>query len=173
MFGKTRRIMFLALLASVLAISTAATALAQQNPTMTIVASLHGTTSLAPGTHALSYLEQFNITAIPDDGYKLSYWILDGTIYVGNENPFILTNDKDHNLQAIFTIGSSQTQGQTLNPTSAPDQYQTTEISPDQTTSTTGEPSQMSFTIPAIGAVLIICIVVSGLIIRKVKRKPA
>jgi hypothetical protein len=188
MFKKTQQIIFLALLVSGLAIS-ATNVLAQQNPTLTILPSLHGATNLSQGTHSFQYLAQFNVTATPDEGYKLSCWILDGTIYIGPENPIILTNDRDHTLQAIFTLPTAGPQIQTSSPTSTPEgststpaspnstptsQHQTGNVTPTLPTSTpTKSASKMSLTIPIIGVAVILCIVVIGLIVSKVKRKPA
>jgi len=41
------------------------------------------------------------VHAFPEEGWVLGYWVLDGT-NVGNENPYTVTMDADHSLEAIF-----------------------------------------------------------------------
>jgi hypothetical protein len=187
---KMQVILFLALLVSVLAASTAS-AMATWTTSLTIAPSLHGQTNPTNGTTTVNFLDQINVTATPDSGYKLSYWILDGTIYLAN-NPFVLNADKDHTLQPIFALVTSQNEPETT-ATTTPSQTQTVtpaptisasttqtttpqptnHISPTQSTSTpTPQPTQNSMTIPVAVAVVILCIAVSGLVITKVKHKP-
>jgi hypothetical protein len=172
---KTKAILFFALLVSVLAVSTAS-AMASWTTSITIASSLHGTTNPTNGTSTVNFLDQINVTAIPDSGYELNYWILDDTIYLPN-NPLVLMADKDHTIQPIFK--SSTTQSESA-PTASASTAETTTprptdyIYPTQSTSApTQQASQNSMTIPIAVAVVILCIVMSGLVISKVKHKPS
>jgi hypothetical protein len=70
--------------------------------TLTITSTTGGTTNPAPGTY--TYAEGMSVTvrAIPDTGYILDHWELDGD-NVGNPNPIQVTMDADHTLHAVFT----------------------------------------------------------------------
>jgi len=61
-----------------------------------------GTTDPAPGTHFdIPEDELYPVTAIPDSGWTLSHWLLNGTD-VGSSNPYTLVMDEDYNLTAVF-----------------------------------------------------------------------
>ena len=69
---------------------------------LTISISGIGTTSPSAGVH--NYLEDtdVDVTAYAGYGYMLDHWMLDGS-YAGNNNPFTVSMDEDHNLLAVFT----------------------------------------------------------------------
>ena len=69
-------------------------------------ASCGGTTSPAPGTYTYVEGESVQITALPNTGWKLSHWTLDGAS-IGSQNPASVTMNKDHMLVAVFTQGQS------------------------------------------------------------------
>ncbi|WP_148681251.1 InlB B-repeat-containing protein [Candidatus Nitrososphaera gargensis] len=65
-----------------------------------------GTTSPAPGTYSYLEDESVQVTALPNAGWKLSYWTLDG-VSIGSQNPASVTMNKDHALAAVFAQGQS------------------------------------------------------------------
>lgn len=65
-----------------------------------------GTTSPAPGTYSYVEGESVQVTALPNAGWQLSYWTLDG-VSVGSQNPAPVTMNKDHALVAVFAQGQS------------------------------------------------------------------
>lgn len=71
--------------------------------TLTVTAGTGGTTNPAPG--AYKYLEGTSVTVkgIPDDGYYLNYFILDG-VNVGknDDDTYTVIMDSDHEIQAVF-----------------------------------------------------------------------
>jgi hypothetical protein len=71
----------------------------------TLVVSLNdasmGTTSPAPATYKEAVGSTVNVTAVPNTGYYLNYWLLDG-VNVGSANPYTVTMNADHRLQAVF-----------------------------------------------------------------------
>jgi flagellin-like protein len=69
-------------------------------------ASCGGTTSPAPGTYTYDEGESVQVTALPNAGWKLSYWTLDG-VSIGSQNPASVTMNKDHELAAVFAQGQS------------------------------------------------------------------
>ncbi len=69
-------------------------------------ASCAGTTSPAPGTYTYLEGESVQVTALPNTGWKLSHWTLDGTS-IGSQNPASVTMNKGHELVAVFTQGQS------------------------------------------------------------------
>jgi hypothetical protein len=44
---------------------------------------------------------QVEVNASPEEGWILAYWLLDG-VNVGNENPYTVTMNSDHSLEAVF-----------------------------------------------------------------------
>jgi len=68
------------------------------SPTLTISASLSGTTDPAPGTYTYAYGSSVTVTAYSD--YTFIAWYLDGTIKY--ENPITVTMNSDHTLKAYF-----------------------------------------------------------------------
>jgi len=57
--------------------------------TLTIDATIGGTTDPAPGSYSYHYGDVATITAIPDSGYYFSVWLVDGITY--SDNPLSLT----------------------------------------------------------------------------------
>lgn len=70
--------------------------------TLTIVASNGGVTSPAAGTHPYDDGASVSITAIPNTGFSLSYWIVDG-VNAGSANPITVTMSANHTVTPIFT----------------------------------------------------------------------
>jgi hypothetical protein len=68
---------------------------------LTIVAGPGGTTSPAPGTYQYGYGTIVSVTAIANAGYTLNYWTLDA-VNVGATNPYAVTMDQNHILEAFF-----------------------------------------------------------------------
>ena len=64
-----------------------------------------GSTNPSPGVYQYAEGTPVSVTAIPDSGYVLDYWLLDGQ-NVGSQNPITVTMNSDHNLQANFGVGS-------------------------------------------------------------------
>jgi len=73
------------------------------DPRLTISASDGGTTSPAPETYIYSYGSSVTVTAIPDSGYVLYRWLLDGQV-AGVYNTITVTMNSDHTLEACFII---------------------------------------------------------------------
>ena len=71
----------------------------QYELTISVVGS--GTTNPAPGSHMYNEGEQVSVDAIPDPGWKLDHWELDG-VNVGDADPYKVTMDADHTLTAVF-----------------------------------------------------------------------
>ena len=68
--------------------------------TLTITATVGGTTNPAPGTYTRIEGTVVSVTAMPDAGYYFDYWELDG---VNNSaNPISLAMNKEHKLKAVF-----------------------------------------------------------------------
>ncbi|HVP41672.1 MAG TPA: hypothetical protein VMS95_06945, partial [Candidatus Krumholzibacteriaceae bacterium] len=42
------------------------------------------------------------VTAVPDEGYELSSWLLDGS-YAGSSNNITITMNSNHDIQAVFS----------------------------------------------------------------------
>jgi hypothetical protein len=72
---------------------------------LTIGTSTDGSTS-PTGTHSYPDGSSIDVTAIPDSGFRLSHWILDG-VNVGYENPYPVNMDRSHTINAVFTGASS------------------------------------------------------------------
>jgi len=83
-------------------INTAQTIVLEPLPThsLTISSSSGGTTDPAPGVHYYIEGTAVSVSAIPNNGYKFSYWKLDGVMYWNN--PISFTMNIDHNLEAYF-----------------------------------------------------------------------
>ena len=90
---------------------------------VTVLTSAGGTTIPAPGTYAFTNLTAFNITAMPDNGWEFSHWVISGDITSHGTAPLNLEpTDNPYNVnhgygskytyQAVFT--------QTSNPTPSP-----------------------------------------------------
>jgi hypothetical protein len=71
---------------------------------LTISAGSGGTTSPQPGDHWYPAGTPVQVTADPDGGYNLHYWLLD-TEYYSNNLTVTVTMDSHHTLQAIFNQG--------------------------------------------------------------------
>ena len=69
---------------------------------LTIAVPVHGTTDPVPGTYTYDEGSLVDVTAIPDDGWTLDYWDLDGS-NVGDANPYTVTMNADYTLTAFFT----------------------------------------------------------------------
>jgi len=70
--------------------------------TLTITSAAGGTTNPSPSSYSYTQGTVATVTAIPDAGYILDYWELDG-LNVGDVNPKAVTMDLDHTLNAVFT----------------------------------------------------------------------
>jgi hypothetical protein len=68
---------------------------------LTITATLGGTTDPTPGTYTYTANQTAQITAIPDTGYSLDHWELD-SVNVGSANPYTVLMDANHTLRAVF-----------------------------------------------------------------------
>lgn len=68
---------------------------------LTITSTTGGTTQPPPGSYVYPEGAIAQITAIPDIGYALDHWKLDG-VNIGSSNPVNITMDADHTLQAVF-----------------------------------------------------------------------
>jgi hypothetical protein len=68
---------------------------------LTISSASGGTTSPAPGSYWYSKGSSVSVTAIPDSGYELSCWLLDGED-IGSSNPISVSMDNPHTLTAVF-----------------------------------------------------------------------
>ena len=71
---------------------------------LTITSSSGGTTDPAPGSYW--YSDKAEVSAIPDSGYVLDKWILDGS-EVAPSNKIVMTMNAIHTLQAVFVKASS------------------------------------------------------------------
>jgi hypothetical protein len=70
---------------------------------LTISVNGNGTTTPIPGTYMYDAGTTVNVTAIPDSGWLLQQWILDGQ-NKGVSNPFSLTMNANHTLTAEFKV---------------------------------------------------------------------
>jgi len=70
---------------------------------LTITVTVGGITNPSPGVYAYTAGSNVFVTAIPDIGYMLDHWELDGN-NIGAINPTSVTMDADHTLQAVFVI---------------------------------------------------------------------
>jgi hypothetical protein len=89
------------------------------NYTLTITTTTGGTTNPPPGNYTYSQGQNIPIQAIPNSGYGLDHWELDG-INVGSTNPYSVLMDNNYTLQAVFVLRYSltitTTTGGTTNP---------------------------------------------------------
>lgn len=69
---------------------------------LTILAGPGGTTSPAPGVYPYGYGTMVSVSAIPNAGYTFDHWVLD-SVNVGSANPYVVTMNENHTLQALFT----------------------------------------------------------------------
>jgi len=60
-----------------------------------------GTTDPVPGTYTYGEDTGVSVDAIPDSGWVLSHWLLDG-VDVGDDDSYTVTMDDDHSLTAVF-----------------------------------------------------------------------
>jgi hypothetical protein len=68
---------------------------------LTIIASANGNTNPIPGTYQFGVGSNTTVQAIPNSGYILSHWLLNGT-NVGSANPCSMTMNANYNLTAVF-----------------------------------------------------------------------
>ena len=68
---------------------------------LNITSTSGGTTSPSPGTHVYASEYQVQVTANASSNYLLAYWELDG-LNVGAVNPYNITMNRDHTLNAVF-----------------------------------------------------------------------
>jgi hypothetical protein len=69
---------------------------------LTITTTSGGTTNPAPGAYSYSSGQTVQVTAIPNSGYVLDHWELDGTNVSSSNNPIAVTMNGNHNLKAVF-----------------------------------------------------------------------
>jgi PKD repeat protein len=61
-----------------------------------------GTTQPAPGMHTYPQDSDVVVTALPESGWQLDYWLLD-SVEVGSQANITVTMDSDHAVVAVFT----------------------------------------------------------------------
>ncbi len=94
--------------------------------TLTMSATPGGTTNPTSGSYTYDAGTVIGAAAIADPGYRLNYWELDG-VNVGASNPYSVTMDANHSLQAMFsplsiyTLAITASTGGTTDP--VPDDY--------------------------------------------------
>jgi len=71
------------------------------NYTLAITTTAGGTTNPAPGNYTYLERQDVPVNATPDIGYVLDHWKLDG-INVGSANPYSVSMNNNHTLQAVF-----------------------------------------------------------------------
>jgi parallel beta-helix repeat protein len=69
---------------------------------LTITPAPNGTTDPPPGEYPVTYGADFSVKAIPNSGYAVCQWLLDGT-NVGSANPISVLMTTNHTLQPTFT----------------------------------------------------------------------
>jgi len=71
--------------------------------TVSVNSSTRGTTdtTYSPGIYSLPINAIRSVTATPNAGYYFDHWLLDG-VNVGSSNPYIITMNKNHSLEAMF-----------------------------------------------------------------------
>jgi hypothetical protein len=69
---------------------------------LTITTTSGGTTNPAPGAYNYSSGQTVQVTAIPNSGYVLDHWELDGTNVSSSNNPITVTMNANHSLKAVF-----------------------------------------------------------------------
>jgi len=70
---------------------------------LTITATTGGTTDPAPKVYSYTNGTPVEIIAIPDAGYGLDHWELDG-FSIGSQNPILVMMDSNHTLNAVFRL---------------------------------------------------------------------
>jgi peptide/nickel transport system substrate-binding protein len=70
---------------------------------LTITATVGGTTDPAAGTYGYTANSTVQVTATPDANYLFDYWELD-SLNVGAANPYSVLMDKNHTLKAVFSL---------------------------------------------------------------------
>jgi parallel beta-helix repeat protein len=70
--------------------------------TLTITATVGGTTDPALGTYSYTVNSIVQVTAIPAANYLFDYWELNG-VNVGSANPYSVLMDENHKLKAVFS----------------------------------------------------------------------
>jgi hypothetical protein len=70
--------------------------------TLTITATVGGTTNPSPGMYTYTANSTVQVTAIPDANYIFDHWELD-TVNVGSANPYTVLMNNNHTLKAVFT----------------------------------------------------------------------
>jgi hypothetical protein len=76
------------------------------NYTLTILAATNGLINPSPGSYAYSYGTLVNVSAVPNTGYGLDHWLLDGS-NAGSANPIQVSMTTNHQLTAVFAPGST------------------------------------------------------------------
>jgi hypothetical protein len=71
-------------------------------PTLTIISVPNGGTNPASGNYAETNGTNVSVTAIPDIGYTLDYWLLDGG-NAGSANPISVLMTTSHTLEPVFS----------------------------------------------------------------------
>jgi subtilisin family serine protease len=74
----------------------------QIDHTLAVSATPGGTTTPKAGTYTYINGSAVEVSAVPNEGYYLAFWLLDG-ISAGNGNPLTVTMDANHALQPVFT----------------------------------------------------------------------
>ena len=69
---------------------------------LTITATVGGTTTPAPGTYTYTADSLVQVTAIPNPNYLFDHWELE-SINVGSANPYSVLMDKNHALKDVFS----------------------------------------------------------------------
>ncbi|MFC1488076.1 Ig-like domain-containing protein, partial [Thermoproteota archaeon] len=75
---------------------------------LTVAVTGSGSTVPAAGVHNYADGTLVNVTASPDSGWVLDYWLLD-SVDVGSVNPYQVTMDANHSLTAIFVDNTPPT----------------------------------------------------------------
>lgn len=68
---------------------------------LTILAGPGGTTNPVPGVYPYGYGTMVSVSEIPNVGYTFDHWVLD-SVNVGTANPYVVTMNENHTLQALF-----------------------------------------------------------------------
>jgi hypothetical protein len=76
------------------------------NFTLTITATAGGTTNPAPGAYPYVQGSVIPVQAAPSNGYHFDHWELD-TVNVGSANPYSVTMNNNHALNASFALGTN------------------------------------------------------------------
>ena len=69
---------------------------------LTITTTIGGTTDPTPGTYTYTASQTIQITAIPDTGYLLDHWELNG-VNIGSANPYTALMNDNHTLRTVFS----------------------------------------------------------------------